>query len=225
MTEDYDARGIRRRVVLRTGLIAVAAVASDDPDIPPTRPDPPDRRISGSDGFSGPYAVGTYTIIGGGAYGPTEIGDRSNDPDATGDESGPTFVGSPLCVTTIEPVTIKGVHLKSTVPGIVCIYTKPGANVTVRNCYLDAYVRNGVVAWFNSSTDSPSTITFENNYVHGGTIVVGWWGGATTLNQAHIRYNYIEDIYGRLEGTGPDRQAIHFHDVYGPNSISAGTKS
>ena len=96
-------------------------------------------------------------------------------------------------------------------------YAKAGANITVRNCYLDAYVRNGIVAWFNSSTDSPSTITFENNYVHGGTIVVGWWGGTTTLSQAHIRYNYIEDIYGRLEGTGPARQAIHFHDVYGPN--------
>ena len=182
-------------------------------------------RITGSDGFSGPYAVGTYTITRGGAYGPTEIGDRSNDPNATGHESGPTFVGTPLCVTTIEPVTIEGVHLKSTVPGVVCIYAKAGANVTVRNCYLDAYVRNGVVAWFNSSTDSPSTITFENNYVHGGTIVVGWWGGATTLSQAHIRYNYIEDIYGRLEGTGPNGRPSTSTTCTAQILISAGTRS
>ena len=129
-------------------------------------------RITGSDGFSGPYALGTYTIARGGTYGPAEIGDRSNHPNATGDENGPTFAGAPLRVATIEPVTIDGVHLKSTVPGVVCIYAMAGASVTVRNCHLDAYVRNGVAAWFNSSTDSPSAITFENNHVHGGTIAV-----------------------------------------------------
>jgi hypothetical protein len=217
VTEGDDTRGICRRAVLRTGLAAVAAVASGCASTPRARPDPPGMRITGSDGFSGLHALGTYTIARGGTYGPAEIGDRSNHPNATGDESGPTFAGTPLYVATIEPVTIEGVHLKSTVPGVVCIYAKAGANVTVRNCYLDAYVRNGVVAWFNSSTDSPSSITFENNYVHGGTIVVGWWGGTATLSQAHIRYNHIEDIYGRLEGTGPERQAIQFHDVYGPN--------
>jgi hypothetical protein len=79
--------------------------------MPRTRPGPPGTRITGSDGFSGPHAVGTYTIARGGTYGPAEIGDRSNDPGATGDESGPTFAGTPLRVTTIEPVTIEGVHL------------------------------------------------------------------------------------------------------------------
>ena len=115
VTEDYDARGICRRFVLRTGLAAVAAVASGCTDIPPTRPRPPGMRITGGDGFGGPYAAGTYTIARGGAYGPTEIGYRSNDPNATGAESGPTSVGAPLCVTTIETATIEGVHLKSTV--------------------------------------------------------------------------------------------------------------
>jgi hypothetical protein len=217
VTEGYDARGICRRVVLRTGLAAVAAVASGCAGHPPTRSGPAGARIAGSEGSGRLPALGSYMITRGGTYGPAEIGDRSNHPDATGDESGPTFAGTPLHVATIEPVTIEGVHLKSTVPGVVCIYARAGANVTVRNCYLDAYVRNGIAAWFDSSTGSPSTVTFENNHVHGGTIIVGRWSGTTTLSQAHIRYNYIEDIYGRLEGAGPERQAIHFHEVYGPN--------
>ena len=69
VTEGYDARGICRRVVLRTGLAAVAAVASGCTDIPMTRPGPPGMRITGNDGFSGPYAVGTYTIARGGPMG------------------------------------------------------------------------------------------------------------------------------------------------------------
>ena len=173
-TEDDDARGICRCVVLRTGLAVVAAVARDAPTFP-RHGHVPQACGSLEATDSAARTPPACTPSPGGAYGPTEIGYRSNDPNATCAESGPTGVGAPLCVTTIEPVTIEGVHLNRRCRASYASTPRPALTSLVRNCYLDAYVRNGIVAWFNSSTDSPSTITFENNYVHGGTIVVGWW--------------------------------------------------